>query len=70
MLGSMVASVIAMMGQVGDQAPHGGPIVLPVINHRLAYVVAILAGTIVTAICISVVKSFSKTDIVAAKESQ
>jgi fructose-specific phosphotransferase system IIC component len=70
MLGSMVASVIAMMGQVGDQAPHGGPIVLPVINHRLAYVVAILAGTVVTAICMSVVKSFSKTKIVAAQEGQ
>ncbi len=70
MLGSMVASVIAMMGGVGDQAPHGGPIVLFVVNHKLAYVVAILAGMIVTAICISVVKGFSKKNIVAAQEVQ
>ena len=29
MLGSMVAAVIAMLGGVGDHAPHGGPIVMP-----------------------------------------
>jgi fructose-specific phosphotransferase system IIC component len=69
-LGSMVASVIAMTGGVGDHAPHGGPVVLPVIDHKLAYVIAILAGTIVTAICMNVVKGFSKTEMVAAKETQ
>jgi fructose-specific phosphotransferase system IIC component len=50
MAGSMVASVIAMLGGVGDHAPHGGPIVLPVADHRIAYVVAIVAGTLVTAV--------------------
>jgi PTS system fructose-specific IIC component len=50
MAGSMVASVIAMLGGVGDHAPHGGPIVLPVVDHRLAYVVAIVMGTLVTAV--------------------
>jgi fructose-specific phosphotransferase system IIC component len=50
MAGSMVASVIAMLGGVGDHAPHGGPIVLPVVNHRLVYVVAIVVGTLVTAV--------------------
>lgn len=59
-IGSMAASVIAMLGAVGDHAPHGGPIVLPVVDHRLAYVVAILAGTLVTALSITVVKSFAK----------
>src|SRR5215471_130390 len=59
MLGSMVASVIAMLGGVGDQAPHGGPIVLPVVQHRLVYVAAIIAGTLVTAFSVIVVKSFS-----------
>lgn len=58
-IGSMVASVLAMLGGVGDHAPHGGPIVIPVVEHKLAYIVAILAGTLVTALCISVVKSFS-----------
>jgi PTS system fructose-specific IIC component len=48
MAGSAVAAVIAMLGQVGDPAPHGGPIVLFAVNQRLAYVLAILAGTAVT----------------------
>ena len=59
-LGSMVASVIAMLGGVGDHAPHGGPIVLPVVDRRLAYVIAILVGTIVTAISINVVKTWAQ----------
>ena len=59
-LGSMVASVIAMLGGVGDHAPHGGPIVLPVVDQRLAYVIAILAGTAVTALAINVVKTLAE----------
>ena len=59
MIGSMVASVIAMLGGVGDHAPHGGPIVLPAVDHKLAFVAAIVAGTLVTAFCVIVVKSFS-----------
>src|SRR5947209_17062589 len=66
-VGSMVASTVAMLGGVGDHAPHGGPIVLPVVDHRLAYAVAILAGTIVTAVCITVVKSFSTTKVAVAE---
>lgn len=56
MLGSMVASAIAMLGGVGDHAPHGGPIVLPVVDHRLIYVVAIVVGATVTAFTINLVK--------------
>jgi fructose-specific phosphotransferase system IIC component len=59
-LGSMVAAVLAMMGHVGDHAPHGGPIVLPVVDQRLAYVLAIVVGTIVTAVSINIVKSLSR----------
>jgi len=59
-LGSMVASVIAMLGGVGDHAPHGGPIVLPVVDQRLIYVIAILAGTAVTAIAITVIKTLAQ----------
>ena len=28
-------SIVAMLGGVGDHAPHGGPIVLPVVDHRI-----------------------------------
>ena len=57
MCGSAVASAIARLGGVGDHAPHGGPIVLPVVDHRLMYVIAICAGTIVTALAINLLKS-------------
>lgn len=60
MLGSMVAGVIAMLGHVADPAPHGGPIVLPVVDNRLAYVAAMAAGTLVTAVSINFVKAFTK----------
>lgn len=58
-LGSMVAAVVAMLGGVGDHAPHGGPIVLPVIDNKLMYIVAIIAGTVVTALAINLLKSLS-----------
>jgi PTS system fructose-specific IIC component len=50
MAGSSVGAVIAMLGGVGDHAPHGGPIVLPVVDNRLAYVLAIAAGSLVVAL--------------------
>jgi len=50
--GSAIAAAIAMAGGVGDHAPHGGPIVLLVVDHRLAFIAAIITGTLVTAVCI------------------
>lgn len=67
MLGSMTASVVAMLGKVGDHAPHGGPIVLPVVDNRIAYILAIIAGTLVTAAAVTLVKTVSHNQ---AKESQ
>jgi fructose PTS system EIIBC or EIIC component len=60
MLGSMVAAAIAMLGGVGDHAPHGGPIVLPVVDHRAVYVLAICAGAAVTAGAIILVKRLTE----------
>ena len=60
MVGAMVAAVIAMLGGVGDQAPHGGPIVLPVVINRSMYVIAIVAGTAFTAVAINLVKSLTR----------
>jgi fructose PTS system EIIBC or EIIC component len=47
--GSALASVIAILGGVGDHAPHGGPIVLFAVDHKVVYSLAILAGTLLTA---------------------
>jgi fructose-specific phosphotransferase system IIC component len=60
MAGSAVAAVIAMVGKVGDHAPHGGPIVLLVVDHRLVYVLSIITGTIVTALSINLLKARSR----------
>jgi fructose-specific phosphotransferase system IIC component len=60
MFGSMVASTIAMLGGVGDHAPHGGPIVLPVVDGRIMYVTAIIAGALTTAAAINTVKKFTE----------
>jgi fructose PTS system EIIBC or EIIC component len=54
--GSAIAAAIAMAGHVGDHAPHGGPIVLLVVDNKLTYVAAILVGTLVTATCIVLLK--------------
>ena len=60
MFGSMVASTIAMLGGVGDHAPHGGPIVLPVVDGRIMYIIAIVAGAFSTALAINSVKKFTE----------
>lgn len=59
MLGSMTASTIAMLAGVGDNAPHGGPIVIFVVEHRLMYVVAIVVGAVVTALAINTLKKLT-----------
>lgn len=66
MFGSMVASTIAMLGGVGDHAPHGGPIVLPVVDQKLMYLIAIVTGALVTAVTINLVKKFTEKPAVTA----
>jgi fructose-specific phosphotransferase system IIC component len=60
MFGSIAAAMVAMLGGVGDHAPHGGPIVLPVIDHRLMYVLAIVVGTVLTALTINTLKRLTE----------
>jgi PTS system fructose-specific IIC component len=68
MLGSMTAAVVAMLGGVGDHAPHGGPIVLPVVDNRLAYVIAIVAGAVATAVATNLVKKLSRKRALETQE--
>lgn len=56
MLGAMTGSTIAMLGHVGDNAPHGGPIVIFVVENKVMFLVAIAAGTVVTALAINTLK--------------
>jgi fructose-specific phosphotransferase system IIC component len=60
MLGSVVAAVTAMQFRVADHAPHGGPIVLPVVDNKFMFIIAIIAGTLVTAASVIAVKSIGR----------
>jgi fructose-specific phosphotransferase system IIC component len=59
MLGSIIAAVTAMLGHVGGHAPHGGPIVIPVVDNRLAYVLAILAGALAVALLANLLRRWT-----------
>ena len=48
-LGSAVAGALSMVFNCTLMAPHGGIFVFPVVDHAMMYVVALVAGTIVGA---------------------
>lgn len=58
MVGSMVGSVIAMIGNVGDRVAHGGPIVavLGAVDNVLMFFVAATVGVFVTAFMVNFLK--------------
>ncbi|PFU66114.1 PTS fructose-like transporter subunit EIIC [Priestia megaterium] len=56
MVGSATGAVIGALAKVTDHAPHGGPIVLLVVDHKLWYIGAILAGTVMTAVMVNALK--------------
>ncbi len=58
--GSMLGAVGAMLGGVGDHAPHGGLIVLPVVDGRLAFLGAIAAGVAAVAVASNLIRQFNR----------
>jgi len=58
MAGSMMGAVIAMIGHVGDRVAHGGPIVavLGAVDNVFMFFVAVIVGSIVTAVVVNVLK--------------
>ncbi|MGL6066195.1 MAG: PTS fructose transporter subunit IIABC [Cetobacterium sp.] len=60
MLGSGVGAVIAAIGKVANHAPHGGPIVLPVIENKLMFITAIVVGSLISAITVNILKKIKK----------
>lgn len=63
MTGSMIGAVIAMLGGVGDHAPHGGPIVLPVIDNKVMYIVAIVVGSVTVALIINALRGMAARNL-------
>lgn len=56
MVGSAVGAAIAAIGKVGDHAPHGGPIVLPVVDGKIMFIIAVIVGITVTALMVNALK--------------
>jgi fructose PTS system EIIBC or EIIC component len=59
MLGGAVTGAISMAAGVGSKAPHGGLFVFFAIDNFLMFVVAILAGTVVTALTVIALKRWA-----------
>jgi len=60
MVGSSLGSVIALLWGVGDHAPHGGLIVLPVVDGRVAYLLAIATGSLVVALTMNLLRGWKR----------
>ena len=60
MAGSALGSALAMLGGVGDHAPHGGLIVLPVVVQRGWYLLAIALGVLTVAVVINLLRKRSE----------
>lgn len=54
--GGMVGNIVAFLGGVLNHAPWGGLIVLPVVEGRIMYVVAVIAGAATTALIVNALK--------------
>ena len=55
-IGSAVAGALSMAFKCTLMAPHGGIFVFPVVGNPIMYVVALVAGTIVGAILLGILK--------------
>ena len=58
MLGSSIASILTIMFNVHDPAPHGGFLVLPVVENGPLWVLAILTGAVVGGILFVAFKKY------------
>ena len=55
-IGSAVAGALSMAFKCTLMAPHGGIFVFPVVGNALMYLVALAAGTVVSALLLGVLK--------------
>lgn len=55
-IGSGIAGAISMAAGCALMAPHGGIFVFPVVEHTLMYIVALVAGTVLSALLLGLLK--------------
>jgi PTS system fructose-specific IIC component len=61
-LGAMVAGGLSMAFGCELLAPHGGIFVIPLVHHWPGYIVAIVAGSLVTALLVGLLKKLKRAD--------
>lgn len=64
MIGSAIGAAVAAIGKVGNHAPHGGPIVLPVVDNKVMFIVAVLVGIAVTVVIVNALKKEVREEII------
>ncbi|WP_200944911.1 MULTISPECIES: fructose-specific PTS transporter subunit EIIC [unclassified Nocardioides] len=70
MLGSAVTGGLSMAMHVAVRAPHGGIFVLFAVDNILGYFIALIAGVVVGAIAVIILKSIGSTDPEPAAERE
>ncbi|MFB1293887.1 fructose-specific PTS transporter subunit EIIC [Mycobacterium sp. pW049] len=63
MFGGAITGALCMAFSVGSRAPHGGVFVLFAIDNKLGFLIAIVAGTIASALAVVAAKQFIKTGV-------
>jgi fructose PTS system EIIBC or EIIC component len=69
MAGSAVTGALSMAFGATSRAPHGGIFVVPLIGNPFLYLIAIVLGTVVTAVSVITLKSLRRTPEQAADET-
>lgn len=70
MVGSTIAAVLTYITKISVPAPHGGFIVLPLVNKPLLWVLWIIIGSIISGVLLALIAGrFAKKDTVSAENS-
>lgn len=70
MVGGAVTGALSMALGAASPAPHGGIWVALIIHHGWGFVLAVLAGTVVSAVCVILVKEFTGRRAAAEEAEQ
>lgn len=62
MLGSALAGMLSAVYGCAMPAPHGGIFVIPVMEHPVYYVIAIIGGSMLTALALGLLKRYAGPD--------
>lgn len=55
-IGAMISGGLSMAFNIELRAPHGGLLVLPIVNHPLLYLLAVVIGSVITALILGFIK--------------